>query len=305
MASVLYQRVQRTLGICRETKLAFPSVFMGITGSQTGNDSATLILRDDPTLRDGRDELDWCALCAAVDAVLGAPSDMKTGPRVRPATAHIDLQMTGAATRGDIAIEGRFVGFSEASRVRQSLVSAVIKSGETLVGHTSSASVLLELPEERARAAWPWLLEEYTVDSCDSITFDERESLALEACELAEAAATDGHPFIEHFWCGIPRTDNGKACLEVRVTPHLGNRIGHVQGGILLGMALKVANGAAPEDMRLSNISAYFISPGIGPLLHVRSQIAQRGRSLATVRTQVIAGSGKLVLEATSQHVLE
>jgi len=305
MASVLYERVRRTLVICRETRLAFPGVFMGITGCQTGSDSATLMLKDDAILRDGRNELDWCALCAAVDAVLGAPSDMKTGPRVRPATAHLDLQMTGAAMRGDIAIDGRFVGFSEGRLVTQSLVSAVIRSGETLIGHTSSASVLRELPEDRARAAWPWLPDGYAMDSPDSVTFDEKERLALEACKLAEVAATEAHPFIEHFWCGIPRADNGNARLSVRVTPHLGNRIGHVQGGILLGMALKVADAAAPEDMRPSNISAYFISPGIGQVLDVRSQLAQRGRSLATVRTQIIGPSGKLVLEATSQHVLK
>ena len=67
---------------------------------------------------------------------------------------------------------------------------------------------------------------------------------------------------------------------------------------------MKVANAAAPEDMRLSNISAYFVSPGIGPVLDVHSNVTQQGRSLAIVRTQIIGASGKLVLETTSQHVL-
>ena len=61
---------------------------------------------------------------------------------------------------------------------------------------------------------------------------------------------------------------------------------------------------ALPAEARLSNISAYFISPGLGPALDVESTVIQQGRSLAVVRTSIRAASGKLVLEASSQHVL-
>jgi acyl-coenzyme A thioesterase PaaI-like protein len=303
MPSCLYQRVAHALAITRETRLAFPSVFMGIQGRQTGDDTAVLMLKDDPIFRDGRGEVDWCALCAAVDAVLGAPSDMKTDARVRPATAHIELQMTGAATKGDLVVEARFVGFSEGSSVRQSLVSATIKSGDTLIGYTSAASVVLDVPEDRTRAAWPWLPERYVLEDPNPM-FDANEHRALQACETAVAAATDVHPFIEHFWCGIPESNEGKAHLRLQVAPHLGNRIGHIQGGLLLGTALKAANAAAPADKRLSNISAYFVRPGVDPVLEVHSQVVQQGRRLALVRTRIVNDSGKLVLETTSQHVL-
>jgi acyl-coenzyme A thioesterase PaaI-like protein len=138
----------------------------------------------------------------------------------------------------------------------------------------------------------------------DSISLTADELLALQACEQAEAAATAMHPFIEHFWCGIPEADHGRARLRVAVTPHVANRIGHVQGGLLLGLAVKVANAAAPGDMRLSNISNYFLSPGVGKCLDIHSRIEHQSRSLAIARTQVMSDSGKLVLEATSQHVL-
>jgi acyl-coenzyme A thioesterase PaaI-like protein len=169
--------------------------------------------------------------------------------------------------------------------------------------HTA-ACVLLDLPEDRARVPWPWLSEGFMPSPQNSWTFDSNELKALESCELAEAAATDAHPFIEHFWCGIPEAGEGKADLQVRVTPHVGNRIGYVQGGLLLGTAVKVANAAAPKDMRLSNVSAYFVSPGVGPVLDIHSDVTHRGRSLAVVRSKVIGWSGKLVLETTSQHVL-
>jgi acyl-coenzyme A thioesterase PaaI-like protein len=162
---------------------------------------------------------------------------------------------------------------------------------------------MLDLPEERARAAWPWLPENFRPPAEDSPALEADEVEALEICARAEAQATAAHPFVEHFWCGIPEASGGNAHLRVTVTPHLANRLGHVQGGLLLGMAMKVANAATRPRMRLSNISAYFVSPGVGPVLDVHSSVTHQGRRLAVMRTQITAASGKLVLEATSQHV--
>jgi acyl-coenzyme A thioesterase PaaI-like protein len=75
-----------------------------------------------------------------------------------------------------------------------------------------------------------------------------------------------------------------------------------VHGGMLLGMAVQVA-GAAVPGRALSNISAWFVRPGDGPRLKVRSKVVQQGRTLAVVRTQVTSNEGKLVLVCTSQHI--
>jgi len=299
--SCLYRRVERTLAINRDARLAFPSVFIPLSGQRTADDRVRVTFHDDPAFRDGRGELDWCVLCALLDVALGTASDIRTGPKVRPATAHIELQMTGAPTRGDIVFESGFAGSCETSRVRQSLITEVIKSGETLIARVSAACVLLDLPEGVERKQWPWLPAGFP-EPGEAVTFDPDELRALEFCARAEAAATQPHPFIEHFWCGIPERQEGGASLQVPVTPHLGNRIGHVQGGLLLGTAVKVANAAAPETMRLSNISAYFVSPGLGPVLDVHSEVMQQGRKLALVRTRINGPSGKRVLETVSQH---
>ena len=95
-----------------------------------------------------------------------------------------------------------------------------------------------------------------------------------------------------------------RSTLRAPVTPHLGNRIGHIQGGLLLGVAMKVAIAAASPRMRLSSISAYFVSPGLAPHIDVQSEVVQSGRSLAVVQTRITGANGKLVLHAASQHVL-
>ena len=303
MSSPLYARVQRSLALNREAKLTFPFVFMGLTGRKIGDDDLTVEFEDDGTFRDGNGELSWSALGVLADGALGVVTRMKAGPRVRPATVHIEVQMTGASTRGPIVSQGHFVTFSERDRIRQSLVTATIRSGETLIGHASGAFALLDLPEGETQMPHPFLPDGLEPEPLDTIVFDSNERAALKSCERAEAAATEASPFIDRFWCGVPKAAEGKAHLSIRVTPHLGNRAGHVHGGLLLGTAARVAGAALPGNMRVSNISAWFVSPGLGPRLKISSSVVQQGRNLAVVRTRVLGASGKLVLETTSQHV--
>ena len=88
------------------------------------------------------------------------------------------------------------------------------------------------------------------------------------------------------------------------IGPHVGNRVGHVQGGILLGIAAATACDLAPDTMNLSNVSAWYISPGRGKSLTVRSRVMHAGRTIAAIRTQVRTGQRQLVLEAVTLHSL-
>jgi uncharacterized protein (TIGR00369 family) len=161
---------------------------------------------------------------------------------------------------------------------------------------------MLDLPPGTTQTPMPWIAEGLPDDG-EIVELDENELEAVRRCRRAERAASAEHPFIEHFWCGVPLRDEGKARLAVKVAPHLGNRVGQVHGGVLLGAAARVASAAVPDTMTLSNITAWFIKPGEAPALKVRSAVVQRGRSLAVVRTQIVNAEGKLVLEATSQHI--
>ena len=91
--------------------------------------------------------------------------------------------------------------------------------------------------------------------------------------------------------------------MRVAIGPHCGNRVGHVQGGISFGMAAACACAAVPSTMMLSNVSAWYISPGHGKSLSVRSRVVHAGRSIAVVRTEIKTSSGERVLETVTHHV--
>lgn len=300
--SALCERVARALVLNRHAKLNFPGIFMGLSGHQTGDSGIEVKIADDPALRAADGEINWTALGVLADVALGAVTRVKAGQSMRPATVQLQMQMTGARTQGHISTHAQFISFSEGTGVKQCLSGATITAGNALIAHASGAFVMLDLPPGTAQRAHPWVAEELLHMSLDPIELDSDELEAVKACRRAEAAANDAHPFIDHFWCGIPKSSEGRAQLTVKVTPHLANRVGHVHGGVLLGMAAQVASAAVPPTMRLSNIATWFISPGLAPRLKVLSKVVQQGRNLAVVHTQILSSTGKLVLEVTSQH---
>jgi acyl-coenzyme A thioesterase PaaI-like protein len=97
------------------------------------------------------------------------------------------------------------------------------------------------------------------------------------------------------------QTGAGSRCT-VRIGPQHGNRVGHVQGGLLLGLAAITARAAAPQHPQLSAIAAWYISPGQGGALKITSRRFHEGRSFAAVRTEIRNADGSRVLEVVSHH---
>lgn len=284
----------------RAAKLNFPGLFMGLSGRHVGDDGIDLTFDDGEWSRDVRGELNWPALGVLLDIGLGAVTRLKSPPTQRPATVQLQMQMTGVPMTGHAVCRARLLEHAGAAAVKHALSSGTVTCDERVVAYVSGAFLMLDLPEGRTQAREPWAPAGLEFDR--DAELDDYERTAVKRCAAAERAATPAHPFIDRFWCGIPQGGDGKARLDVPVGPHLGNRTGHVHGGILLGMAVQTAGAAVPQ-MALSNVSAWFVRPGDGARLRVRSKVVQQGRTLAVVRTQILSAEGKLVLEATSQHI--
>ena len=300
--SALSARVERALALNRKAKLNFPGVLMGLSGRQLDGETMELEFDDGDWARDGAGEINWPTLGVVIDIALGSVTRLKAGPTMRPATVQLQVQMTGASTRGHLVTRAKFLEQSDRTAVKHTLANGTVTCGDRIVAYASGAFVMLDLPPGTTQTPMPWLPDALAADP-DDVELDDNEREAVRRCRRAERAASDAHPFIEHFWCGVPLRGEGKARLNVKVAPHLGNRVGQVHGGVLLGTAARVASAAVPDTMMLSNISAWYIKPGEAPALRVRSAVVQQGRNLAVVRTQIVNAEGKLVLEATSQHV--
>ncbi len=301
--AALQQRLLAALAANRAAKLNFPGVFMGLSGEQHGESALTLRFNEGDWARDGAGGLHLPVLGVLLDVALGAVTRLQAGPAYRPATVHLEVQLTGAPVRERLVSHARFVGYSHDTALKHALSSASVRAGDTPVAHACGAFVMLELPDGVTQRTLPWLPRDASVSPLAVNELRDDERAVLRRFTRACRAASPEHPFIEQFWAGVPQKTERGARLSVAVAPHLGNRVGQVHGGLLLGLAAHVAHAAVPDAMRLSNISAWFLSPGRGRRLSVRASVLQQGRNVAVVRTQIIGPGGARVLEATSQHV--
>ncbi len=295
----------RAFALNREGALNFPGAFMGLESRRAGRKCVAFEFDDGVWCRDANGDLNLPAVGFLVDTALGSAARLPTSAKYRVATVHLKMQFTGAPASGHVVAHAGYLGECAQAPLRQALSSATLMAGRTVVAHADAAFALFEMPPGSRRIALPWMrgaLPKQKPPKIDAL--ENHESQVLKRFDHAAQAATRDVPFIEHFWCGTPLARQGKAHLTVAVSPHLGNRSGNVHGGMLVGMAAQVANAAAPATMRLSNVSAWFISPGRGPKLRVRSEVVQAGRSFALVRTEILSAQGKRVIEAISQHVI-
>src|SRR6185503_8495082 len=122
-------------------------------------------------------------------------------------------------------------------------------------------------------------------------------SILRHADHALERAARAGQPFIRHFWGFLPEAVRGGASCVMPNGPHVGNRVGYVQGGILLGLAAATATAALPENWMLSAIAAAFISPGEGSTLKAEANVVHRGQRVSVIRTEVTRSDGRRALE--------
>ena len=304
-AEVIRNTVLRAMARDRTPGWSFTGHFQELHWPRIGKDSMTITIPVGPQCTDGTGNVELAALLVLFDAALASPTriDLPTGARL--ATTHIQAQFTGAAARHDVSVEAVNQGESAGS-MRQLLSRAELTSAGHTVMVGSGAFAQLPPPRDVGdMAPLPWQRGEHPdPPPLDPAELDSREAAILAACDTALAAhqAQPQHSFLRHFWGILPAATATGAECRIKVGPQLANRVGHVQGGILMGIAAQTAMCAVPNHPSLSNISAWFTGPGRGGELLARSWTVHAGRSLAVVRTEITGPDGARVLEATSAH---
>ena len=121
--------------------------------------------------------------------------------------------------------------------------------------------------------------------------------------QLADDALAEGEKdFIRHFLGYQPRRTKTGAVTTMRNGAHVANRVGHVQGGLLMGLAATTAMAAFPASWGLSGIHAVFVSPGQGKAIRAAARLVHHGSMTGVARTEIKGPDGRRVLEATTTH---
>jgi acyl-coenzyme A thioesterase PaaI-like protein len=296
-------RVLTALAGNRTPGFHFPGYFLDLEWPSIGGHTAVETMQGGAHCTNADGSVNAGALGVMLDSALATPPRLVIELGARQATVHLNVQYTGHAPGNDMVAEASLEGFFASDAVRQAMVRGTMTSGGHTVCYMSGTFVVVPPPPGAKLAPLPWQMDpppEKRALAMDEL--DANERLVVRASELALKRSSAEHSYIEHFWGLLPKATSGGATCRVKIGPQIGNRVGHVQGGVLFGLAQATAAAAVPRHPAMSNISLWYISPGQGTSLSVRSRIVHAGRSFAVVRTEIKTSDGKLVLEAVTNH---
>jgi acyl-coenzyme A thioesterase PaaI-like protein len=285
------RRVLRGIALNRQPGFHFPGNFLDVSFDRVSRKGVRLSVEPGPWSADASGQTDLGALAILADLALGASIRARLSRETRVATVSLSLQFTGAPRLGRLQASGEFQGFFEggAGRLGLSRVSVAGSAGQICYGTGS----FMALAPPKGVALHPVPLRkrgsrEPLLPDARKLGREEKGILAR-----AQAALAAGGNFIGKFWGGAKTLPNGL---------HAGNRVGHAQGGILIAMAAKNAAARLSGDWRLAGVSALYISPGEGRVLHANSKVIHQGRLTAVVRTRITGMNRRRVLEAVTTH---
>ena len=296
-------RVLEGLARNREPGFHFAGHFLGVEFAAHGAEESRVRLASGAHCEEHDAQVNVGAVALMADIALAGAVRASLTPEQRLATVSMHLQFTGAPVRGPLEATGFFEGFLEGGSGRQGLSRVAVMSGGRKVLFGSGAFMALSPPPGMTLHPMMRAVRREAVPLAEhELTDAERGILHRADQALAEASAR--HCFIRRFWGQDPRATKAGASCTMANGPHIANRVGHVQGGLLVGLAATTAMAALPASWMLSGISAWFVSPGEGPAMKARSRVVHHGRLTAVVRTEITGKDRRRVLEAVTTHAI-
>jgi len=285
--------------------LHFPGNFLALERRRFSREAVSIALPVGPHVADAAGRVGLPAVILQVDVTLATAMRPFLLPGVRTATVSMQVNFTGVAPVGELVCEAQCLGFSQDAVLPQAVCRGALACAGGVVCYCTGTFVQLDTPAGVNLSPTAWEVEtagEPPPIEGTPLTAAERKVLKHADRCLAEMAP--GERFIDRFWGSPTRSGDGKASSRFPLGPHVNNRVGNAQGGLMMAHAAATAAAAVPRHRLVESIAAWFISPGVGSQLRARSETIQHGRSLAVVRTQVFGTARKRVLEVITNHAV-
>jgi acyl-coenzyme A thioesterase PaaI-like protein len=302
-AERIQRQVLRALAANRTPGFHYPGYLLDLHWPRIGDTDLDAVMPDGPQARNVDGTTSLAGLCVLLDVALATAARLKVERGARQATVHLHAQFTGAPLCGELRTHARMEGYTHGTAAREGLTRGTLYADGAAVCHASGTFIQLPPPPGVTLAPLPWQRENAAPAvplKLKELEPDERA--VMKACRSALRRVDERHAFLEHFWGALPVPTADGARYRVKIGAQHGNRVRHVQGGLLFGLAAIGACAAAPRHPRLSALSAWFISPGQGSALKITSRRFHEGRSFAAVRTEIRNADGTRVLEVLSHH---
>jgi acyl-coenzyme A thioesterase PaaI-like protein len=296
-------QVLRAISSNRAPGMHFAGYFFRFTAQRFEKAGVAFSVEPGPHCANAEGLINRAVLLYAADMTLAAANRVHLDPNVRTATLMLRVEFTGEPAQGRLDLSGRGLGFSPLTALPESFSYGRVVCDGRDVMRMSGTWVSPPAPPGVIMRGLPWEGGE-NGNQRPLLKKAELEAMELDCVRRVEKAlrVADNGDLLETL-CNplVKRTATG-ASGRLAVGLHIGNRVGHVQGGFLINAALATAEAAVPNHPLLTGASAWYISPGEGKAISVRSTILQNGRNVAVVRTELFNADRRRVLEVVSNH---
>lgn len=278
----------------REPGFHFAGNFLGFSFDETAVTHARMSMQGGPHCIDETGQIAFTPACVFTDMALGSSLRGRLQRPTRVATVSMQLQFTGARWDGPLTSLSTFDAFFAGAAAEQGVMHATVHNGRGELACTGTACfmVLETPPGVKPPRMLPLAAIAPPTLSPDALDRDEAAIY-----RHAQAALKREGPFLSNFWDFHPRRTSTGGAATLKNGPYVGNRVGHVQGGVLAGLAEAAARAALPSGWAPTGLTACFLSPGEGTSLSARARIVHKGSRTAVVAATVTGPNRKRVLE--------
>lgn len=297
-------QVLRGIALNRVPGYHFCGNFFDLTFNDVYNGRSQVSIKSAPHVV-GNDGL-IAPIPLAVVADFAAATAIRTAddPSARLATVSLHMQITNEPMAGDIVAHAVLDGFFQGAKGRLGLSRFHIECNSKLVAFGTGTFMILTPPGGKRLAPIAWINNPPGHTPLPEVAeLDHDERFIYDRAQRAlESSRANGTAFLSEFLNIRIQSMDRTSRAEMENGPHIGNRVGHVQGGISMGLAMESANATLPAEWGLVGVTASYVSPGEGDVLTAHSEIIHKGRLTAVVSTKLIGIEGRLMLEVTTNH---
>jgi acyl-coenzyme A thioesterase PaaI-like protein len=224
------------------------------------------------------------ALAAIADLAVGSAVRAALGAGRRLGTVSLTLHHIGSSARAPVRADPTLLWADTDTGDGLARCDLRDARGE-LVGAAQGWFLALPVPDGRQLPPLPWERESApTIEALAEADLDERERAAVTATLRAherarERGTSTGEELTSPVWSESAAEGSAQGTLQVG--PEVTNRVGHVQGGALYGIALAAAARAVGPGMEVAEGHYQFVRPADGERIVVDGAVLRRGRAAA------------------------
>ncbi len=302
-AQNIRERTLRALALNRTPGYHYTGNFLGFSFEEVTEPRVRMSMQVGPHVTEADGNCHFSPLAVFADMAMAANVRAGHQPSTRLATVQMNLQFTGAPMRDTLHLESRLQSYIEGVSSKQGATQVTVTAAGKPVCFGTGAFMVLDPPP--GVTLYNMALRKDSDPAVaplpeKSLTREERKVLAVTDAAIARLPA--GESFMQGFLGVKTQALEQGATGALRNGPHIGNRVGHLQGGITMGLGVATAQAALPAHWMLSSATAWYISPGEGRTIKARSKIVHRGRLTAVVRTEIFGKNNRRVMEMITAH---